>query len=471
MSRLNQWAFRGFALNQNGARVRDMTGIFGLPPLRGDNFLTMGQTGQLFVPKLHDQRTISLAITVYEDWLNGTSAQGFFDQLAILFANRTQGALTYTDLTGYTRTGQAECVGWTPADQSVVGTVWTGVADFLLADPWLYGTTITGNVVPNAGIAFAYPVSSNISGPRTTWSAALTGVTSGQPLIVIHATQGYTTALTSIADTFGGHYTYVRVDGNNTGTQDLEIYVGTGGTGTSGTVTVTAPSGLIGGYVFPMTGASVGVGLATIDVHGNQSGTFPTPTTLQLTPTAPAEAAIFASLSAYPLTGGVPLGYAALNNIVYLGTIVGNVAELANPSSGIATPSSWTSAGATWNAVGAVIKGTGTPVTLSPNNIGTARAEKLTIDILGPLANPTILNQTNGLSLTINATVAAGTHCIVDTGAFTCMNNGVNSIGSIVHSGADVFMALEPGVNTLQVSGAVATGATLVTVSFAPPFV
>ena len=158
MSRLIGWSFRGFNLNQPGARVTQMTGPFSLPPLRGKDFLTMGRTGELFVPKVHDSRRISLTITVYEDSVltpsGGAGAQAFFDQLAILFANRAQGALVYTDLNGYTRTGQAEVVGWTPVDKSVIGTVHTGVADFLLADPWLYGPTVSGSVTPNAGLAF-----------------------------------------------------------------------------------------------------------------------------------------------------------------------------------------------------------------------------------------------------------------------------------------------------------------------------
>ena len=29
------------------------------------------------------------------------------------------------------------------------------LVDFLLADPWMYGTTVTGTVTPNAGLAFA----------------------------------------------------------------------------------------------------------------------------------------------------------------------------------------------------------------------------------------------------------------------------------------------------------------------------
>ena len=64
MARLNQWAFRGQLLNSPNVRIRKMTGPFSLPPIRGEDFLTMGRTGRLFVPKLHDSRRISLEIIV-----------------------------------------------------------------------------------------------------------------------------------------------------------------------------------------------------------------------------------------------------------------------------------------------------------------------------------------------------------------------------------------------------------------------
>jgi hypothetical protein len=478
MARLNQWAFRGFNLNQPGVRVRDMTGEFGLPPLRGSDFLTMGRTGQLWVPKLPDERHISLEIVVYEDAFGSGvgGAQGFFDQLAILFANRTQGALAYTDLTGYTRTGQAECVAWTPADQSVVGRVFKGVADFLLADPWLYGPTITGSVVPNAGLAFGTPAGSpsNISGPRTTWAVALSGVTSGQPILVVHATEAYNTVLTSIADTFAGHYTYVKVDGNNTN-QDLEIYIGTGGTGTSGTVTITAPSGAIGGYVIPMIGASTAVGLLAVDVHANATGTYPVQPSISMTPTASWEGALVAVLAQYPsATGG---SWTPSPNFTrglsYLAQSVEDTAFYLYPTSGSALVVTDAVFSGIWDMVGAVIKGSGAASTLNITNTGTATAEKLTLDFLGPIGNPTIYNPTTGTSVTINVTVAGSTHLLVDTGAFTALNNGVNVIGSVVHAivpGVTSWLTLAPGANALQVSGAACTGATVVTVSFAPPY-
>ena len=81
MARLNQWAFRGQLLNSPNVRIRKMTGPFSLPPIRGEDFLTMGRTGRLFVPKLHDSRRISLEIIV-RDVPTGVT-QGIFDQFTL----------------------------------------------------------------------------------------------------------------------------------------------------------------------------------------------------------------------------------------------------------------------------------------------------------------------------------------------------------------------------------------------------
>ena len=473
MAAITNWTFRGTALNSGNTKITGMTGFSNLPPLHGANWIAQNATGEQFVPKLHGGRDIAFAIEVLDVPTN--SAQALLDTISTYAANRVQGNLVYTDSASVTRTGQAECTGWTPVP-GPAGSIFAGLLTFHLADPWLYGPTVSGSVTPNAGIAFdSTAAKSNISGPRTTWSASVVGVTSGQPILVAHYTQGYTTVLTSIADTFGGHYTYVKIDGNNTGTQNVELYIGTGGTGTSGTVTVTAPSGLIGGFVWPMVGASTGVGLAIIDVHGNQSGTAPAAPTLTLTPTASFEAACFVSLGAYPNFLSWPTGPGWFaNDEDYLGAGVGWFSGLVNPTNGVAIPASgWRAptGTATWQAVGAIIKGSGAAVTLNVTNPGTALAEKLTLDFLGPIANPTITNMTNGTSVTINATVAGTKHLIVDTGAFTALNDGTNVIGSVAHSGATPFLTLNPGLNALQISGAACTGATLVTVSFAPPWV
>jgi phage-related protein len=147
------------------------------------------------------------------------------------------------------------------------------------------------------------------------------------------------------------------------------------------------------------------------------------------------------------------------------------ICEVLYPASGAALAYNWTNnPGGVWETAGLIVKGSGTAVTLNMTNPGTVLAEKLALDLLGPIANPSITNTTNGTSITINTSVAGTKHLIVDTGAFTARNDGSNVIGSVAHSGAEPFLTLAPGVNVLQVSGAACTGATLVTVSFAASY-
>ena len=476
MARFNQFAFNGQLINGPNIRIGQITGQFGLPPLRGANWIAQNATGELFVPKLHGGRDIILPLIV-RDTPNGIS-QSIFDMIAGWAATRTQSTLANILDTG-TRTAMAECTGWTQTDMTSAGLTFAGLLTFHLADPWFYGPTVSGSVTPNAGLAFGTPVITTLSGPRTTWTAALTGVTSGQPIILVHATQGYATALSSIADTFGGHYAWTRVDGNNT-YQDLEIYIGTGGTGTSGTVTVTAPSGIIGGMAVPMIGASTSAGLGAVDVHGN-TATFGSAIQMGLTPTASYEAILSAMVGPSPYASYIyGFANAAFNlisanatlNLAYSGTNVGQVAWYMNPTSGaVIYTSVGAGGGASWDMAGLVIKGSGAVVTLSLTHPGSVLAEHLTLDILGPILNPTITNTTNGTSVTINTTVAGTKHLLVDAYAMTALNDGSNVIGSVVHSGATTFLTLNPGVNVLQISGASCTGSTLVTVAFAPGYV
>jgi hypothetical protein len=394
-----------------------------------------------------------------------------FDQLAILFGNRAQGTLANI-LDSGPRTGQAECVGWIPADMSVGGTTFSGFATFRLADPWLYGPTVSSSVTPNATASVGAVVTNPIpAATRSSFALAMTGVISGQPIIVGTVnTLGTAVAVTGIADTFGGHYTWVKVD-NSFG--DTEMWIGTGGTGTSGTVTVTMASAVAaGGWAVPLQGASVGVGLAAVDVHGNATAT-PGPATLALTPTAVGEIAIYAgmactnvNLSAWP---GAPW---LSNQLLYspLSRHVGDLDIYLGPASGSPLSGTW-NANTRTSCVGCIVKASGVAGTVfSVTNPGTVKAESMTIDILGPMSSPVILNATNGVQLAFGGVVVAGTHLLIDTGAFTCLNAGVNAIGSLSHAGDNRFMALEPGANSLQITGSGATGATLATVSFAPPY-
>jgi hypothetical protein len=480
MAAISGWTFRGTSLNSGNIKITDVSGLFGLPPLRGDNWLTYGHTGQLFVPKVHDQRHIMLKIEVLDQPLN--SAQALFASLSTLFANRAQGALVYTDYAAATYTAQAECYAWTPAIQTKPALVWEGIADFLLADPWLYGVTVSGSVTPTSTATFGTVVSNNLSTtPRTTVPLVVTGVISGTPLLVGFIGQEAAAGITSIADSFGGHYTFTKVESNYDATSqyDLELWIATGGTGTSGTVTITCSSSWSGGWVVPLFGASASAGLLAVDVHGQTgggAGAGYTTVTQSLTPTAAGELAVYAMCVTVgtvisgpaapwvpkPLSGwGVPTMYAGILDMY------------ASPASGVALAATWSQsvAGNPPLAMGAIVKTAGgAPSGLAVTNSGTALNEKATLDILGPIYNPTVVNSTTGTSVTFTGTVASTKHLILDAGAYTAVNDGANVIGAITHSGAAPFITLAPGVNNLLVYGSGCTGATLLTVAFAPPY-
>ena len=140
MSILNRWAFDGYPLNRPGVRVRAMTGVLGLPPLRGADFLTPGVPGQLFVPKVPDSRRIGLEILVNEG--EEAAVSDYLDTLATLFGQRGQSPLAHFHPDGTMRTALAECCDWAPQDGSQIGSLYVGVADFLLADPFFYGPSV-----------------------------------------------------------------------------------------------------------------------------------------------------------------------------------------------------------------------------------------------------------------------------------------------------------------------------------------
>jgi len=106
-------------------------------------------------------------------------------------------------------------------------------------------------------------------------------------------------------------------------------------------------------------------------------------------------------------------------------------------------------------------------------NPGSASGNRLVLDFTGPIANPRIANLTldPGGSFYVEClvTVAPGAHLVIDCGAWTADNAGVNAIGSIRHSGAFEFLRLAPGSNSLRVT-ATSPGGTLTT-TFTPPYI
>ena len=99
---------------------------------------------------------------------------------------------------------------------------------------------------------------------------------------------------------------------------------------------------------------------------------------------------------------------------------------------------------------------------------GTVRGGKVLLDVTGPIANPRVTNVGNGQYVEALVTVASTTHLVIDTAAFTALNDGANAIGSIRHSGAYRFLELDPGTQTLRVTATTPGGS--LSVTFSPPY-
>lgn len=112
------------------------------------------------------------------------------------------------------------------------------------------------------------------------------------------------------------------------------------------------------------------------------------------------------------------------------------------------------------------------PTTFTVTNPGSVDAQHLVIDFAGALSNPRLANLTidpsGGYYVEGLVTVAGGTHLVIDTWAATALNNALNAIGSVRHSGGLEFFRLVPGVNSLRATTGTLGGS--VTITYSPAF-
>lgn len=104
---------------------------------------------------------------------------------------------------------------------------------------------------------------------------------------------------------------------------------------------------------------------------------------------------------------------------------------------------------------------------------GTVDGSRLVLDFTGPLSNPRVANLSidpaGGFYVEALVTVGAGLHLIVDVWAATALNDGLNAVGSIRHSGAFEWLRAQPGDNTMRVTATGVGGDASITLS--PPYV
>lgn len=152
----NFWSINGTSLQTYAFNITSWGDKQTLPPTRGANLLVPMQTGQTYVPKVPDSRTITLNM-----WVTGANTDGsiptnpgaiatFQSNYAALqnlfWSVRQQMQLSqvmqYPDGTTHTVTALAEYAGgMQPTMQGQAAAIFS--VDLLLADPFFYGPPIT----------------------------------------------------------------------------------------------------------------------------------------------------------------------------------------------------------------------------------------------------------------------------------------------------------------------------------------
>jgi hypothetical protein len=206
---------------------------------------------------------------------------------------------------------------------------------------------------------------------------ALSGVTSGQPIVVaiMGNYDAFATGTPSISDNFSTAYTWTLIQGPNTNFdaqgQQTYIYIGTGGAGTSGTVTV-GVSGATSGSTWIATasvcsGASTASGLSAVDTSGfNAGGTSTAVTGPSLTPANANEGALYVLTSGAAAYGGATLSASPSSPWTSTTFATGNsVATQPSPTQGTALVPAWTFTANPngWLVTGILVLPTATPST------------------------------------------------------------------------------------------------------------
>lgn len=94
------------------------------------------------------------------------------------------------------------------------------------------------------------------------------------------------------------------------------------------------------------------------------------------------------------------------------------------------------------------------------------------VKINGPMASPRLYNSTNGVWMQYNSIINSGDYITFDVGNYIATRHSDNTIqtGLVSHSGNRRWMALNPGNNTLVLSGQMTSSGTG-SVTFQPPYI
>lgn len=177
------WEYDGVDLTTLAYNVRLLGAPLDVPDRRGDNVIVGGRSGRLYVPKLFDQRTVTLAMFVRDTHPTsgggGSEAQllANLDALRGLFARDGQHVLKHT-MGGVTRVATAEvasAIEFQPRGPNL----YAFVVEFVLADPLWYAQSAT-TIGPTAIIQSPQNIAVNNGGtykaekPRLTVTGPIT---------------------------------------------------------------------------------------------------------------------------------------------------------------------------------------------------------------------------------------------------------------------------------------------------------
>jgi hypothetical protein len=126
-------------------------------------------------------------------------------------------------------------------------------------------------------VSVSLPIFATSTNTTTTRTASISGHVSGQPLIVAIECAGALGGTITVTDTFATPYTWTQVIEDTV--QNEFLLIGTGGSGSSGTVTISNPADSTFGLdtnmkVFGCAGASLASGLSAIDNSAVSSGSL-----------------------------------------------------------------------------------------------------------------------------------------------------------------------------------------------------
>lgn len=183
---IETWTADGTLLNTYAKNIRTLSDRSGLPPTRGDNEKIPYRPGQLWVPKLFDQRTVPLQM-----WIVGCDDDGALptahsrraqlnaneDELLRLFGvrHRLVEFVRIKDMPDgpLTLTGRAECSNPMSPSTMAGGTRATLTVDLTMPDPFWYGPeetvsiTSSGATVTNPGSGESLDMELSLIGPLT----------------------------------------------------------------------------------------------------------------------------------------------------------------------------------------------------------------------------------------------------------------------------------------------------------------